>query len=63
MQIIVTHDFFIAGEVQPAGSVLEVDQRLGVELIHANRAEKYTPPAQPLPDETKPPKAKKELSE
>ena len=40
MKVKVTRNFYIAGEVQEADSVIEVADALGIELIGMNKAEK-----------------------
>lgn len=41
MKIKVTRAFYLAGEVQPVDTVLDVDARLAAELVHNHKAERH----------------------
>lgn len=68
MKIKVTRAFYLAGEVLPVGAELDVDARLGAELVHNHKAERVVAapaearPAAKAADKTAKPVTDKEKS-
>lgn len=52
MEIKVTRAFFLAGDVQPVDSVIEVEKNLGRELIHNGKAVEVPPEEKPAEEKT-----------
>lgn len=57
MKIKVIRALYLAGEVQPVDTVLDVDARLAAELVHNNKAQRVVEPPADEPPADEPPAA------
>lgn len=54
MKIQVIRAFYLAGDVQPVDTVLDVDSRLGAELVHNHKAVRLVEASAEAAQDTKP---------